>query len=120
MTLLEGAPQHNNFEYDPVTGDTTMFLKSFSEIALVSNVENAWNGELDISWFTPGAGNYTIANADQLAGLSAVVGGMSVGKDDEGNLIFAYSYVDTYGETYHDYSFQDETIKLLHYASLIS
>ena len=118
MTLLgDEEPVHNSFEYDPVTGDTTMYLKSFSEIALVSDEVNAWNGTLDYSsWFSPNKGQYTIANADQLAALSAIVGGMSVGKDDDGNLIFAYTYTETEGDveyTYHDYSFAGETVTLI-------
>ena len=117
MTLLgDEEPVHNSFEYDPVTGDTTMYLKSFSEIALVSNEVNPWEGNLDYSWFTPGKGEYTIANADQLAAFSAIVGGMSVAKDANGNLIFAHTYKETeegVEYTYHDYSFAGETVTLI-------
>ena len=117
MTLLgDEEPVHNSFEYDPVTGDTTMYLKSFSEIALVSNEVNPWEGNLDYSWFTAGKGEYTIANADQLAAFSAIVGGMSVGKDAEGNLLFAHTYTETEDGveyTYHDYSFAGETVTLI-------
>ena len=117
MTLLcDEEPVHNSFEYDPVTGDTTMYLKSFSEIALVSNEVNPWEGNLDYSWFTAGKGEYTIANADQLAAFSAIVGGMSVGKDAEGNLLFAHTYTETEDGveyTYHNYSFAGETLTLI-------
>ncbi len=77
MTLLaDGEPVHNNFEYDPVTGDTTMYLKSFSEIALVSDTENAWKGKYNYDWYNANATDLVIANADQLAAFSAIVGGM--------------------------------------------
>ena len=78
MTLLaDGAtPVHNNFTYDPVTGDVVLYLKSFSEVALVANNENAWKGELDYSWYDASKKEFTIANADQLAAFSAIVGGM--------------------------------------------
>ena len=70
MTLLaDGAtPTHNNYEYDPATGDVTLYLKSFSEVALVANNVNAWNGTV-AQGFAGGAGEkdtpYLIANADQ-------------------------------------------------------
>ena len=89
MTLLaEGAtPVHNSFEYDPITGDIVVYLKSFSEVALVADTENAWEGNFDYSWYTnavaPVDGDsvteYTIANADQLAAFGAIVGGMAEG-----------------------------------------
>ena len=78
MTLLpDGAtPSHNNFEYDPVTGDVVLYLKSFSEVDLIADTENAWNGTIDTS-FAGGEGTeenpYLIANADQLAYLSEVI-----------------------------------------------
>ena len=77
MILLgDGAPVHNNFEYDPATGDVVLYLKSFSEVALVANTENAWNGVIASS-FAGGDGTaenpYIIANADQLAYLGEVI-----------------------------------------------
>ena len=78
MTLLaDGAtPVHNNFEYDPATGDVVLYMKSFSEVALVANTENAWNGSIASS-FAGGDGTvenpYLIANADQLALLGEVI-----------------------------------------------
>jgi len=39
MTLLaDGAtPVHNNYEYDPETGNIVLYLKSFSEVAVVAD-----------------------------------------------------------------------------------
>jgi len=84
MTLLaDGAtPVHNNYEYDAVTGDVVLYLKSFSEVALVADTENKWEGNFDYSWYTgvaalaEGEPDYIIANADQLAAFGAIVGGM--------------------------------------------
>ena len=86
ILLADGAtPVHNNFEYDPATGDVVLYLTSFSEIALVADTKNAWNGEYDYSWYTNAVApvdgesvtEYTIANADQLAAFGAIVGGMN-------------------------------------------
>ena len=68
---------HNEFTYDPATGDVTMALCSFSEIALlIADTANPWTGSFDDSWYDANATELTIANADQLAALSAIVGGM--------------------------------------------
>ena len=70
MTLLQegSTPVHNNYEYDPATGDVILHLKSFSEVALVADTENAWNGTVATA-FAGGTGTeadpYLIANADQ-------------------------------------------------------
>ena len=75
---------HNQFTYDPATGNIVLYLASFSEVTLVANKVNPWNGDFDYSWYTnavaPVDGEdvvaYTIANADQLAAFGAIVGGM--------------------------------------------
>ncbi len=70
MTLLaDGAtPVHNNYEYDPATGNVVLHLKSFSEVALVADEVNPWNGTVADA-FNGGTGTendpYIIANADQ-------------------------------------------------------
>ena len=77
MTILSDAetPYHNSFRYDPETGDVTMYLASFSEIALVAEPA-AWEGEFDFNWYSESATELKIANADQLAAFGAIVGGM--------------------------------------------
>ena len=79
MTLLaEGAtPAHNTYTYDPATGDVTLYMASFSEVAVTAYSDNKWNGNFDYSWYTDAA-SYKIANADQLAAFGAIVGGMKV------------------------------------------
>ncbi len=74
----------NKFYYDPATGNLTIALATFSEVALVADTENAWKGEFDYSWYTnalatadkESEADYIIANADQLAAFGAIVGGM--------------------------------------------
>ncbi|MBQ6839363.1 MAG: hypothetical protein IJO45_01565, partial [Oscillospiraceae bacterium] len=74
MTLAE-LDEHNEFYYDPATGDITVAMASFSEVAMVSE-EPAWEGKRDYTWYNTTDDVFEIANADQLAGLSAIVGGM--------------------------------------------
>lgn len=80
MTLVDVPAAHNEFSYDPATGDVTMMLQSFSEVAMVADTENAWEGNYDYTWYTnsveeSGSTEYIIANADQLAGLGDIVSG---------------------------------------------
>ena len=82
MTLVDSAADftaHNQFKYDPATGDIVLYMATFSEVSLVADTVNAWNGTVATS-FAGGSGTetdpYLIANADQLAGFGAMVGGM--------------------------------------------
>ncbi len=114
--LADGdAPVHNSFNYDPATGDVVLHLASFSEIALVAEPAK-WEGNRDYSWYTnavapvaEGEPDYIIANADQLAALSAIVGGMA--KDKEGN--FLITYTDSDGDEHHNDTFSGKYIKLV-------
>ena len=73
----EAFTAHNQFKYDPATGDVTLYMASFSEVALVNDTENPWNGQtFDYSWYDASATNLIIANAEQLAAFGAIVGGM--------------------------------------------
>ncbi len=83
VASLSELDLHNEFVYDPVTGDVTLAMASFSEVALVAETDNAWEGEFDYSWYTNAVApltadepDYIIANADQLAAFGAIVGGM--------------------------------------------
>ena len=86
VAAVSDLANHNDFYYDPATGDVTVYLATFSEVAAVANTENAWKGEFDYTWYTGAASNardgsaqnpYLIANADQLAAFGAIVGGMN-------------------------------------------
>ena len=80
MTLVDNEAaltSHNTFTYDPLTGEVTVAMASFSEIALYANTTGAWEGEFDYSWYDKDATELYIANADQLAAFGAIVGGMN-------------------------------------------
>jgi len=69
VASLAELDAHNEFFYDPATGDVVLSMATFSEVALVANTENAWNGTV-ATGFAGGSGTeaepYLIANADQL------------------------------------------------------
>jgi len=80
---VDNFTSHNQFTYEPATGDLALYMATFSEVAMVADTENAWNGEFDYSWYispvaeVDNSNNYQIANADQLAAFGAIVGGMN-------------------------------------------
>lgn len=81
---LADLDAHNEFYYYPATGTVFVALATFSEIAIVNDTENKWEGEFDYSWYTNATAplsendpDYVIANADQLAAFGAIVGGMN-------------------------------------------
>ena len=80
MTYAANPTNHNEFTYNPATGDVTLALASFSEVAVVADTNNPWNGEtLDYSWYNSNATELIIYNADQLAGFAAIVDGKAEG-----------------------------------------
>ncbi len=88
MTLVNSAAEldaHNEFIYNPATGEVIVAMATFSEVAVVADTENPWKGEFDYSWYDASKTDLTIANADQLAAFGAIVGGM----DDQTQDTFA-------------------------------
>ena len=80
MTYAANPTNHNEFTYNPATGDVTLALASFSEVAVVADTNNPWDGEtLDYRWYNSDATELTIYNADQLAGFAAIVDGKAEG-----------------------------------------
>jgi len=73
---LSDLVKHNQFHYEPLDGTITLAMATFSEVAMVSDTVNAWNGTVETD-FADGDGTkdnpYLIANADQLAYLGSVV-----------------------------------------------
>ena len=69
---------HNQFKYDPATGDVVLYMATFSEVALTAE-DAKWKGGVDHSWYVDKTSPYTIANADQLWSFSQIVGGMAEG-----------------------------------------
>ena len=74
---------HNQFKYDPVTGDVTLYIASFSEIMMVSDTVNAWEGGVDHTWYNANATELYIASAEQLWSFSQIVGGMAEGIEQD-------------------------------------
>lgn len=74
---------HNQFKYDPATGDITLYIASFSEIMMVSDTNNAWEGGVDHSWYDADATELVIANAEQLWSFSQIVGNMAEGIEQD-------------------------------------
>ena len=80
MTQVANPVNHNEFSYDPATGNVTLALASFSEVAVIADTNNPWNGETrNYLWYDASATELTIYNADQLAGFAAIVDGKAEG-----------------------------------------
>ena len=75
MALVSDPTNHNEFSYDPATGDVVMCVASFSEYVTVEDDFNLWEGGFDYSWYEGKSSPYTISTAEQLAGLGAIVDG---------------------------------------------
>ena len=96
----------NQYRYDPATGDLALHMATFSEVAVVADTDNAWEGKFDYTWYDASKTELTIANADQLAAFGAIVGGMKKVTD---RVDGKYTYSD---EVIQD-SFEGKTIKLV-------
>lgn len=78
MTLVSSLADldaHNEFYYDPATGDVTVCVATFSEYVTVTNNFNLWEGAIDTSWYNTTDTEFTLNTADQLAGFGAIVDG---------------------------------------------
>ena len=85
VTSVAALAAHNDFYYDPATGEVTVAMATFSELTLVAETTKAWEGKRDYSWYDASKTELVIANADPLAALSAIVGGMAK-MDSEGKI----------------------------------
>lgn len=77
MTQVANPTNHNEFSYDPATGDVTLALASFSEVAVVADTNNTWDGSPQ-AFSKDTNGNYLISNAGQLAYFRDIVDGKTV------------------------------------------
>ena len=83
VDAVDADAPHNSYSYDPATGEVEVAMATFSEVTVVASPAK-WEGEYDYSWYTNAVMtaegdnkvDYIIANADQLAGFGAIVGGM--------------------------------------------
>ena len=74
---LAEVDAHNEYYYDIATGTVTVALATFSEIAVVADVEKGWEGGVNHSWYNANDTSFNIYNADQLWSFSQIVGGMA-------------------------------------------
>ncbi len=84
MTRVNSAADFNadnQYCYDPATGDVTLYMATFSEVAVVAEPPK-WEGKRDYTWYDASKTDLVIANADQLAAFGAIVGGMDNQKQD--------------------------------------
>ena len=79
MTAVDSLAEldaHNEFYYDPATGNVTLAMATFSEVAFVAETDPVWEGKVATA-FAGGSGTeedpYLIANADQLAYLGDLI-----------------------------------------------
>ena len=79
VMTVEELTAHNQFYYDPATGDVTIATVTFSVFRMVSESAKKWEGNVDHNWYDPNATELYIANADQLWSFSQIVGGMAEG-----------------------------------------
>ena len=96
MTLVADASAltaHNTFTYDPLTGEVSVAMASFSEVTMLADTAAKWDGKEDDSWYDVAKTELQIANADQLYSFAKIVGGMADGTTQD--------------------SFKNKTVKLL-------
>lgn len=76
MTLTTTPVNHNEFSYNPLTGDAVITIASFSEIVAYGDTNNPWDGKtFDYDWYDANATELTIANAEQFAAFRNIVDG---------------------------------------------
>ena len=70
MTQVDDPANHNEFSYDPLTGTVVLSMASFSEVTLVADAHNTWDGT-SADGFAGGTGTeedpFLISTAHELA-----------------------------------------------------
>ena len=75
MTCVDEFTAHNQFKYDPATGGLILYLATFSEITMIVDTENTWEGTRDYSWYNTTDTEFIIYNVEQLAAFGDIVRG---------------------------------------------
>ena len=94
MVLVDHPVNHNEFSYDPATGDVVMAVASFSEYVTVENNWNPWEGKAVTDWYNDTDVEFTISSADQLAGFGVLVDN---GNDFAGKTVKLGADINLYG-----------------------
>ena len=95
MALVSEPANHNEFSYDPATGDVVMCVASFSEYVTVENDYNFWEGKAVTDWYNDTDTEFTLSTAEQLAGFGVLV---DEGNDFSGKTIKLGADIDLYGK----------------------
>ena len=78
MTIVATPVNHNEFSYDPLTGDAVVTIATFSEVATYADTNAPWDGKTyDYSWYKAD-GDLTIGNANQFAAFRNIVDGVEI------------------------------------------
>ena len=78
VASLEELDAHNEFYYDPATGEITLAMATFSEVTAAVTANNPWDGTaVDTSWYNTTSTEFTLDTAAQFAGFAQIVGGMN-------------------------------------------
>ncbi len=103
MKAVSSFTAHNQYKYDPSTGDVTLYVASFSDFIARVAADNPWNGNADTAWYdeNPNAASFYIDTEEDLAGLGKLV---AEGNTFEGKTIYLTANLDLGGET-HPYVF---------------
>ena len=73
MTLVANPVNHNEFSYDPATGDVVISIASFSNIVPITKDLNLWEGDAVTDWYNDNDTEFTLSTPQQLAGLGVLV-----------------------------------------------
>ena len=98
MTIVSDPANHNEFSYDPLTGDAVVALAGYSEIVSFGDTAAEWDGVTIATSFAGGTGTendpYVIANAEQFVYFRNEVDG---GRTFEGEFIKLTANIDLNG-----------------------
>ena len=72
---------HNQFTYDPATGNVSIYIASFSAITATTVTSSKWDGTVDIKWYKTDRNEFNILTASEFAGFRAIVDGGYYDKD---------------------------------------
>ena len=78
MTRVASADDfavHNQFTYDPATGEVSIYVATFSVFSAVKTNADEWDGKSDTSWYNENDTEFTLTTAEQFAGFRDLVDG---------------------------------------------
>jgi len=111
MTSAADPVNHNEYSYDPGTGDVTMALANFCEITIVDTQTRTWGGKTAQA-FSGGDGTkenpFLIASADQLVLMSKLIS-----KNTDANAKYMGAAKNSKGEAINKEYFPNADYKLI-------